>query len=85
MIAELAADPSQLIAGNDEIAQLVYLSSPNQNPVSRDRETRDDYRVSKSVIDKLLELKDPRLAVFANKTVDTTPSGIRGCYQWFAC
>ncbi|WP_221392893.1 SusD/RagB family nutrient-binding outer membrane lipoprotein [Dyadobacter sp. NIV53] len=73
VIAELAADPSQLIASNDEIAQLVYLSSPNQNPVAKDRETRDDYRVSKSVIDKLIELKDPRLAVFANKTVDATP------------
>ncbi|MCF0059113.1 SusD/RagB family nutrient-binding outer membrane lipoprotein [Dyadobacter sp. CY356] len=78
VIAELAADPSQLIAGNEEIAQLVYLSSPNQNPVSKDRETRDDYRVSKAVIDKLLELKDPRLAVFANKTVDTTPLGYVG-------
>ena len=73
VVAELAADPSLLIASNDEIAQLIYLSSPNQNPVARDRETRDDYRVSKSVVDKLIELKDPRLAVFANKTVDATP------------
>jgi hypothetical protein len=78
VIAELAADPSQLIASNEEIAQLVYLSSPNQNPVSKDRETRDDYRVSKAVVDKLLELKDPRLSVFANKTVDTTPLGYVG-------
>ncbi|GGB82093.1 SusD/RagB family nutrient-binding outer membrane lipoprotein [Dyadobacter sediminis] len=78
VIAELAADKSQLIASNDEIAQLNYLASPNQNPVSRDRETRDDYRVSKSVIDKLQELKDPRLAIFANKTVDATPTGYIG-------
>jgi len=78
VVAELAANPGLLIASNDEIAQLVYLSSPNQNPVSRDRETRDDYRVSKSVIDKLLELKDPRLAVFANKTVDATPNNYVG-------
>lgn len=78
VVAELAANRSQLIASNDEIAQLVYLASPNQNPVSRDRETRDDYRVSKSVIDKLQELKDPRLAVFANRTVDATPTGYIG-------
>ncbi|KAA6439371.1 SusD/RagB family nutrient-binding outer membrane lipoprotein [Dyadobacter flavalbus] len=78
VVAELAADKSQLIASNDEIAQLNYLASPNQNPVSRDRETRDDYRVSKSVIDKLQELKDPRLAIFANKTVDATPTGYLG-------
>lgn len=78
VIAELAANKGALIASNDEIAQLVYLASPNQNPVSRDRETRDDYRVSKSVIDKLQELKDPRLAVFANRTVDATPTGYVG-------
>ncbi|MBO9611569.1 MAG: SusD/RagB family nutrient-binding outer membrane lipoprotein [Dyadobacter sp.] len=78
VVAELARDKSALIASNDEIAQLIYLASPNQNPVSRDRETRDDYRVSKSVIDKLQELKDPRLAVFANKTVDATPTGYIG-------
>ena len=78
VVAELAADKTQLIASNDEIAQLIYQASPNQNPVSRDRETRDDYRVSKSVIDKLQELKDPRLAVYANKTVDATPTGYIG-------
>jgi hypothetical protein len=78
VVAELAANRSLLIASNDDIAQLVYLASPNQNPVSRDRETRDDYRVSKSVIDKLQELKDPRLAVFANRTVDATPTGYIG-------
>lgn len=78
VVAELAKDRTALIASNDEIAQLIYLASPNQNPVSRDRETRDDYRVSKSIIDKLQELKDPRLAVFANKTVDATPTGYIG-------
>ncbi|GGH50016.1 SusD/RagB family nutrient-binding outer membrane lipoprotein [Dyadobacter endophyticus] len=78
VVTELAKDKTALIASNDEIAQLIYLASPNQNPVSRDRETRDDYRVSKSIIDKLQELKDPRLAVFANKTVDATPTGYIG-------
>ncbi|WP_426295433.1 SusD/RagB family nutrient-binding outer membrane lipoprotein [Dyadobacter endophyticus] len=78
VVTELAKDKTALIASNDEIAQLIYLASPNQNPVSRDRETRDDYRVSKSIIDKLQELKDPRLAVFANKTVDATSTGYIG-------
>ncbi|SDL99305.1 SusD/RagB family nutrient-binding outer membrane lipoprotein [Siphonobacter aquaeclarae] len=69
---------ADLIASNDETAQLIYQSSPNQNPVARDRETRDDYRVSKTVVDKLVQLNDPRLPVFANKTADYTPQGYIG-------
>ncbi|WP_044170497.1 SusD/RagB family nutrient-binding outer membrane lipoprotein [Flectobacillus major] len=78
VIAEVASNKNNLIASNDEIAQLAYLASPNQNPVARDRETRDDYRVSKSVIDKLVSLNDPRLGIFANKTADATPAGYIG-------
>ncbi|MDQ1088127.1 MULTISPECIES: SusD/RagB family nutrient-binding outer membrane lipoprotein [unclassified Siphonobacter] len=76
VIAGLAK--SDLIASNDENAKFTYLTSPNQNPVSRDRETRDDYRVSKSIVDKLLQLNDPRLSIYVNRTVDATPLGYVG-------
>ncbi|PMD98125.1 SusD/RagB family nutrient-binding outer membrane lipoprotein [Siphonobacter sp. BAB-5405] len=69
---------TDLIAGNEETAQFTYLTSPNQNPVNRDRETRDDYRVSKTIVDKLVQLKDPRLSVYVNKTADYTPQGYIG-------
>ncbi len=76
VIAGLAK--SDLIASNDENAKFTYLTSPNQNPVSRDRETRDDYRVSKSIVDKLLQLNDPRLSIYVNRTADATPLGYVG-------
>lgn len=71
-----AADP--LISDNADIAKLNYLSSPNQNPVNALFETRDDYRVSKSLIDKLFTLNDPRLGVYASRTQTTTPAGYVG-------
>src|SRR6185437_15198232 len=61
------------ISSNSEIAQLVYLNSPNQNPISNYFDTRDDYRISKTIVDKLIALDDPRLPIYANKTADPTP------------
>lgn len=72
VIAELLAVADPFISGNTENAQLVYLTSPQQNPVNALFETRDDYRVSKSVVDRLLQLNDPRLPVYASKTQATT-------------
>lgn len=68
---EIGADNTGLIASNSENAQLVYLASPNQNPVARNRETRNDYRISKSVVDKLKSLNDPRLTIYAALPRDT--------------
>ena len=70
IIAEIPID--QLI-GDGEIAQLLYLASPNQNPIALFFETRDDYRVSKSIVETLKSLNDPRLAVYADTTKTTTP------------
>jgi hypothetical protein len=61
------------ISDNADNAQLIYLTSPQQNPVSALFETRDDYRISKTVTDKLFQLNDPRLPVFASKTQTPTP------------
>jgi len=72
VINELETEGNPFIADNSDNAQLVYLTSPQQNPISALFETRDDYRVSKTLVDKLLSLNDPRLAVFAAKTQTAT-------------
>lgn len=73
VLAELTSEGNQFISSNTDNAQLNYLSSPQQNPVSASFETRNDYRISKTIVDKLFELNDPRLAVFASKTETATP------------
>jgi hypothetical protein len=74
VLADIQAEGSGYISANSETAQLVYLSSPNQNPISNLFDTRDDYRISKTIVDRLASLNDPRLPVYATKTVDPTPS-----------
>ncbi|MDN3548141.1 SusD/RagB family nutrient-binding outer membrane lipoprotein [Mucilaginibacter aquaedulcis] len=73
VLADIQAEGSGYISSNSEIAQLVYLDSPNQNPISNLFDTRDDYRISKTIVDKLFELKDPRLPIYASPTKDATP------------
>jgi hypothetical protein len=55
---------------NDDNAQLVYLGDlPNNNPINENRKTRDDHRVSKTVIDKMWTFNsyvDYRVVVYAN-------------------
>lgn len=68
---EIGADNSNLITDNADNAQLIYLASPNQNPVAKNRETRNDYRISKSVVDKLNTLNDPRLSIYGALPRDT--------------
>ncbi len=72
VLAEVQAEGSGYISSNSEIAQLIYLNSPNQNPISNLFDTRDDYRISKTVTDKLLALNDPRLPIYAAPTQDAT-------------
>ena len=61
-----------IISSNAEHARLIYLPSPNQNPIAANFETRNDYRVSRTIVETLRALKDPRLPVFAARTVDAT-------------
>jgi hypothetical protein len=72
VLADIQAEGSGYISANTETAQLVYLSSPNQNPISNLFDTRDDYRISKTIVDRLYTLNDPRLPVYASKPQDTT-------------
>ncbi|MGZ3928569.1 MAG: SusD/RagB family nutrient-binding outer membrane lipoprotein, partial [Mucilaginibacter sp.] len=73
VLDDIQAEGSGYISSNSEIAQLVYLDSPNQNPVSNLFDTRDDYRISKTIVDKLIALNDPRLPIYASPTQDPTP------------
>lgn len=73
VIADIQAEGSGYISTNTETAQLVYDNSPNQNPISNLFDTRDDYRISKTIVDQLFALKDPRLPIYASPTKDATP------------
>jgi hypothetical protein len=78
VLTEVQAEGSGFISANSETAQLVYLSSPNQNPISNLFDTRDDYRISKTIVDKLFSLNDPRLPIYASKTQDATANNYVG-------
>lgn len=61
-----------VMESNADIIQLNYLAAPpNNNPVENNRRTRDDHRISATIVEKLKELSDPRLAIYANKAADT--------------
>jgi hypothetical protein len=70
-LAEISAEGGTYINSNAENAQVAYKASPNQNPVSNIFDTRNDHRVSKTIIDKLSALNDPRLPVYASPAETT--------------
>ena len=72
-MTRILSDPAKypVMASNADIAQLVYLARPNNNPINENRRTRDDHRISTSLSDKLVALGDPRLGVYANKAAAT--------------
>lgn len=72
-IERILKDPAKypVLNSNKDNIQLVYLSAaPNNNPINENRKTRDDHRVSATLVNKLLALNDDRLAVYANKPAD---------------
>lgn len=71
VIAAIQTEGGGYISANLENAQLAYKTSPNQNPISNLFDTRDDYRISKTVVDLLASTNDPRLPIFASKALDT--------------
>jgi len=71
-LTKMVADPAKypVFESNDDNAQLVYLgSNPNNNPINENRKTRDDHRVSKTLID-IMWVNNPnadwRVTVYAN-------------------
>jgi hypothetical protein len=73
VLDKVQTEGSGYISSNGEIAQLIYQASPNQNPISNLFDNRDDYRISKTIVDRLFSLSDPRLPIYASKTKDATP------------
>ena len=72
-MTRILSDPAKypVMTSNADVAQLIYLARPNNNPTNENRRTRDDHRISTALLDKLVALSDPRLAVYANKAAAT--------------
>ncbi len=69
---DATSDAAGVLSSNSDTFKFTYISSPQQNPASAWFETRDDYRISKTLVDKLNELADPRLPVYAQLPSDAT-------------
>ena len=72
-IARILGDPAKypVISSVADNIQLNYLDATNnQNPVNVNRRTRDDHRVSATLVNKLAAMNDDRLAVYANLPAD---------------
>lgn len=72
IIASLYSKSSELISSNADIAQFVFATSPQWNPWASAFTSRDDQRVSKTLVDKLKSLNDPRLPIFAQLPQDAS-------------
>ncbi|WP_338761433.1 SusD/RagB family nutrient-binding outer membrane lipoprotein [Bernardetia sp. ABR2-2B] len=60
---------------NSDNALFSYLSAaPNNNPLNEDRKTRGDFAMSNVFVEQLLDLNDPRLALYAAPTLSSSPS-----------
>ncbi|MCC9135960.1 SusD/RagB family nutrient-binding outer membrane lipoprotein [Pontibacter silvestris] len=69
----ILSNPTQypVMSSNADITALQYLAAqPNNNPINQNRISRDDHRVSATLVDKLKSLGDERLAVYADVPQD---------------
>jgi hypothetical protein len=78
IMAELYADRSSLIGSNADNALFVFTNSPQWNPWADAFSTRDDQRMSKTLIDRLKALDDPRLPIYAQLPDDPTVTTYEG-------
>lgn len=72
-INRILGDPTKypVLTSNADNIQLAYLDATNNNnPINQNRKTRDDHRVSATLVSKLKALNDSRLAVYANTPAD---------------
>lgn len=68
-IARVYAD-GNFFASHDDAAGFHYRAFPNNHPTNGTMRNRDDFRMSKVLVDTLLALADPRLRVYATPTQD---------------
>ncbi|GAB3902339.1 SusD/RagB family nutrient-binding outer membrane lipoprotein [Larkinella knui] len=69
-INRILSDPAKypVMESNADNIQLNYLDATNNNnPINQNRKTRDDHRVSATLVNKLKAMNDARLAVYADK------------------
>lgn len=78
IISNLYAQRENLISSNDDNAQFTFAASPQWNPWASAFSSRDDQRVSKTLIDKLKELSDPRLTIYAQAPQDASVTTYEG-------
>lgn len=73
-VAEAVA--AGVMESNDDNALFPYLpNAPNNNPLNEDFKTRNDFAVSNILVDKLLELNDPRIDFYAEPTANSMAAG----------
>ncbi|HXO77523.1 MAG TPA: SusD/RagB family nutrient-binding outer membrane lipoprotein [Puia sp.] len=77
VFTDIQSEGGAYFESNADLAALIYQDSPNQNPVSLTFDTRQDYRISKTIVDRLAALNDPRLPIYAQPT-DDAPHGYVG-------
>jgi len=77
VFADIQSEGGSYFTSNQDMAALTYDKSPNNNPVNNTFLTRQDYRISKTIVDKLTALNDPRLPVYAQLT-DSAPRIYKG-------
>ncbi|AWK05722.1 SusD/RagB family nutrient-binding outer membrane lipoprotein [Flavobacterium crocinum] len=69
---DATSDSAGVLSSNNDTFKFTYIASPQQNPASAWFETRDDFRISKTMVDKLKEFSDPRLPVYAQLPSDAS-------------
>ncbi len=74
VLTDITQAGNNYISSNDETAEVVFDGAPNDNPLYEAFLTRQDYRISKTIVDQLFQLNDPRLPIYAAPTEDPTPA-----------
>lgn len=77
VFTDIQTEGGAYFESNADLAAFIYQDSPNQNPVSLTFDTRQDYRISKTIVDKLATLNDPRLPIYA-QVPDSLPHSYVG-------
>lgn len=67
----VASDASNIMGSNDDNALFPYLTAnPNNNPINENAKTRTDFAMSKTIVDYMDSLNDPRLPIYARPAVN---------------
>ncbi|MDP9278711.1 MAG: SusD/RagB family nutrient-binding outer membrane lipoprotein [Gemmatimonadota bacterium] len=79
-LAAAIAAPGGLIASNADNAQLVWPGDGvYDNPWAANNRTRDDHRLSEHLLNEMIPVNDPRVAVYAQPTLCYLNPAATGC------